>query len=83
MVFAEDIRKTILKLADEKGPEQTFAADDVAQSVDHENWEMLIEQVRFVASVLIKEGKIIATSSGKVVDVTKTNGPLLFKKRIR
>jgi hypothetical protein len=62
MVFAEDIRKTILKLADELGPEQSFCPDEVARSVDRENWHLLVDQVSFVASVLIKEGKIEVAS---------------------
>ena len=80
MVFAEDIRKMILKLADEYGTERTFDPSEVARSVDKENWPQLLDQVRFVASVLIKEGKIIATESGKVVDITRSKGPLQFKK---
>jgi len=66
MVLAEDIRKIILKLADERGPERTFALSDVAQQVDQHNWKLLIDQVRFVADVLIREGKISAISSEKI-----------------
>src|SRR5690349_7226487 len=51
MVFAEDIRKIILKIADECGPEKAFAPSDVAQRVDRENWQSLMDQVRFVASI--------------------------------
>lgn len=58
MVFAEDIRKTILKLAEERGPENTFGPSEVAQRVDKEHPNELMEQIYFVASVLIKEGKI-------------------------
>lgn len=63
MVFAEDIRKTILKLAEECGPERTFALSDVARAMDHKNWRELLDQVKFVANVLIREGKIIARKS--------------------
>ncbi|HEY3402815.1 MAG TPA: DUF3253 domain-containing protein [Ohtaekwangia sp.] len=66
MVQAEDIRKTILKLADERGPERTFAVSDVARAVDENNWVMLMDQVRFVADVLVREGKINATPTGKM-----------------
>ncbi|MBA4056958.1 MAG: hypothetical protein C0490_19745 [Marivirga sp.] len=63
MVFAEEIRKTILKLAEERGTEATFAPADVARAMDEKNWDQLIEQVKFVASVLIEEGKIIPRRS--------------------
>jgi hypothetical protein len=72
MVFAEDIRKTILTLAEERGPDKTFAPADVAQRVDRENWQGLIDQVRFVASVLVKEGKIRTTQSGDHLGFIKT-----------
>lgn len=68
MVLAEDIRKTILKLADERGPERTFAVSDIARAVDQHNWRMLIGQVRFVADVLIREGKITSMPQGKIPD---------------
>lgn len=63
MVFAEEIRKTILKLAEERGTERTFAPADVARAMDEKNWDQLIDQVKFVAGVLIEEGKIVATRS--------------------
>ena len=63
MVFAEDIRKTILKLAEERGPESSFAPMDVASLVDVNRSQELIEQIHFVASVLIREGKITVASS--------------------
>lgn len=80
MVFAEDIRNTILKLADERGPENTFDPAEVARCVDRENWALLLDQVQFVASVLVKEGKIIATQAGKKVDIFESQGPIYLQK---
>jgi len=76
MVFAEDIRKTILKLAEERGPDNTFGPSEVAQRIDQGNHQDLIEQVWFVASVLIKEGKITSTPS----DDEPGSKPFRFKK---
>ena len=80
MVFADDIRKIILKLADERGPEHPFRPADVAQRMNHDNWQILMDQVSFVASVLEKEGKIKRTLSAGHVDFTKIETPL--KKRV-
>jgi hypothetical protein len=80
MVFAEDIKKTILTLAEERGPDRTFLATDVAQRVDRENWQGLIDQVRFVASVLVKEGKIRTTKSGDHLGFIKTEPKANLKK---
>jgi hypothetical protein len=77
MVFADDIRRTILRLADERGPEKTFALSDVAQAIDRHNWRGLIDQVRIVANVLVKEGKIIARKPfhGVAAELSKAGPP--------
>lgn len=80
MVFADDIRRVILQLAEERGMEKTFDPSEVARAVDEENWRVLSEQVKFVAGILIREGKIIATEAGKIVDVDQSKGPVLFRK---
>jgi hypothetical protein len=80
MVFAEDIRRTILKIADERGPDNTFGPSDVAQRVDRENWQSLMDQVGFVASVLEKEGKIKTSTSGGQVDFRKQEPKPGWKK---
>jgi hypothetical protein len=80
VVVAGDIRKEILKLAEERGTEKTFCPSDVARAVDKKNWRILLDQVRFVAGVLIHEGKIIATQAGKSVDINQSKGPLRFRK---
>jgi hypothetical protein len=80
VVLAEDIRRVILKLADERGREGTFCTSDIARAVDQKNWKILLEQVRLVAGTLIHEGKIAATRSGKHVDVDDAEEPLLFRK---
>jgi Protein of unknown function (DUF3253) len=65
MVFADDIRRTILKLAEERGSDKSFAPWEVARAVDQKNWRMIIDQVTLVAGVLIREGKIIAITRSK------------------
>lgn len=60
MVFAEEIRRAILKVAEERGPNGTFDPADVARSIDAKNWPQLVDQVKFVAGILMGEGKIIS-----------------------
>jgi hypothetical protein len=72
MIYAEDIRKIILKTAEECGPEKTFWPSDVARKIDRENWRIIVQQVSLVADAMIQEGKIL---------LTKPNGPLQYKKR--
>lgn len=65
MVFADDIRKAILQLAEEGGTEKSFAPVDVARALDNQNWHLLIDQVKLVVDSLIKEGKITVIHPGK------------------
>jgi len=60
MVFAEEIRRAILQVAEERGPDKTFGPADVARSIDAQNWPQIVDQVKFVAGILTNEGKIIA-----------------------
>ena len=72
MIFADDIRKTILKLADERGPGKSFRPSEVAMRMDKHNLQGLIDQVRFVANVLVMEGKIKTDQDGDFVHFVKT-----------
>lgn len=58
MVFATDIRKAILILADQRGAGGRFYPQEVAKILDDKNWPKLIEQVKLVAESLIQEGHI-------------------------
>ena len=80
MIFAEDIRKTILRLADECGSDRTFGPPEVARAIDAKNWPQLLEQVKLVAHVLINEGKIIPKKSEKTVHEQFAKAPLRIKK---
>ena len=68
MVFADDIRRIILKLAEESGPDKSFGPIDVAQKVDKKNWQSLMDQVSLVATILEKEGRIKTTHSAGQIE---------------
>ena len=67
MVQAEDIRKTILRMVNEEGRTKTYSSTDVAQMMDRQNWPFLLDQVKLVADVLAREGRISATSQGEML----------------
>lgn len=79
MVFAEDIRSVILRLADQRSG-QVFYATEVARTVDPKNWKNLMGQVRLVVSVLIKEGKIILRNQNSTADISGIKGPIRLSK---
>jgi len=65
MVFAEDIRKAMLTLADQRGPGNLFYPSEVARLIDSENWTTQMDQVQLVAEALIQEGQLVASRAGK------------------
>jgi len=69
MVFADDIRKAILLLADQRGVGNRFSSAEVAQLIDPENWLKQMEQVELVAETLVREGQLISTNLVKVVEM--------------
>lgn len=79
MILAEDIRKAILELADQRGPEVFYAAE-VAKNIDPGNWKNIMDQVRLVASVLIKERKIILLNSVSPDDIVMLKDPIKLSK---
>lgn len=60
MIYAEDIRRTILIVAEELGKDDNFDPSDIAKKIDKENWFGLLPHVTMVVEVLSKEGKIIS-----------------------
>ena len=65
MVFAEDIRKEILKLADQRGPKSVFYLSEVAKIIDPHNWMKQAERVQLVAEALVQEGYIIIAMTNR------------------
>lgn len=65
MVFAEDIRRAILALADQRGSGNLFYPAEVARLIDAEDWAKQVDQVELVAESLIQEGQLVAERSGK------------------
>ena len=76
MVFADDIRRIILKIASERGPGKSFKPSDVAQVVDQHNWKYLIDQVSLVATILEREGKIKTTQSAGQLNLMQIDSRL-------
>jgi len=77
MIFANDIRLAILKLAEERGTSHAFSPTEVAKAIDHENWAILTEQVKLVAGVLVQEGKLEVIGQSQISD---QSDPLLKKR---
>jgi hypothetical protein len=76
MVFANDIKKTILRIAHEKGAGNLFYPSEVAREIDPENWVKQLAQVELVAESLIQEGVLLAARTGEANEIAYTKSPL-------
>lgn len=60
MIFADDIRKVLLRAANAQG-NQSLDAVELAKSIDPVNWKPLAEQIQLVADAMIREGTLKCT----------------------
>lgn len=65
MIFANDIKESILKIAKNRGVGKFFYPSEVAREIDPENWVKQIASVELVAETLIREGVLLAAKSGE------------------
>lgn len=65
------IERAILTLLAARGPDKTICPSEAARAVagDHQdNWGPLMQPVRRIAVSLAKEGRIVITRKGRIVD---------------
>jgi hypothetical protein len=80
MVYADDIRKSIFKLANQRGLGNAFYSTEVAKQMDSKNWMKLVEQVQLVIESLIQEGYIGSLDNVNGLEKAYTKAPLLEEK---
>jgi Protein of unknown function (DUF3253) len=80
-----EIEAVILWLLEERGEGKTIcpseAARAVAGSEERAAWEPLMPPVRAVAKRMVREGKIVVTQKGRVVDGVTAKGAIRFRLR--
>ncbi|HEY1049142.1 MAG TPA: DUF3253 domain-containing protein [Prosthecobacter sp.] len=69
------IRKTLLELAAEREGDATFCPSEAARRLST-HWRPLMPQVRQVAAVLVKEGRLRCTQRGEPADPLAAKGPI-------
>lgn len=66
------IAAVLIELAQERGEGKTFCPSEAARRFQHDNWRMLMPDVRRVAADL----PLVATQKGKPVDLLRARGPI-------
>jgi Protein of unknown function (DUF3253) len=71
MTNTELLEETILALVSERGPDKTICPSEAARVVggsQPDGWGPLMQPIRRVAVKLAREGRIVITRKGRVVD---------------
>jgi hypothetical protein len=78
----ERLRASILELARRRGPSSSICPSDAARAVGGEKWRDLMDQARDAARELAKEGEVVITQGGDVLDPDATwRGPIRIRAR--
>lgn len=63
-----ELRRTILALARERGPDKTICPSDAARAVGGETWRDLMDDARDIARELARDGDVEISQKGAVLD---------------
>ena len=78
----ERLRASILELAGRRGPSSSICPSDAARAIGGEHWRDLMDQARDAARELAKEGEVVITQGGDVLDPNATwRGPIRIRAR--
>ena len=73
----EALERAMLAIVHERGPERTACPSEAARAVagDHpDQWGPLMQPARRIAVSLMKQGRIVITRKGRVVDPDEFKG---------
>lgn len=72
------IRAKTLELVKARGCKKTCCPSEVARALSPKSWRDLMPAVRKIGAQLVKEGLIVVTQKGIIVDLSTVKGPIRF-----
>lgn len=83
IVDADAIAAAIVRAVDARADGATVCPSEVARALidDEAGWRALMPAVRRVAAALARDGRIVATRRGVVVDAESAGGPIRLGRR--
>lgn len=72
------IRAKIIELVTIRGLKKTICPSEVARALSPKAWRDLMPSVRKIGAQLVKEGIILVTQRGTIVDLPTARGPVRF-----
>ncbi|WP_409484723.1 DUF3253 domain-containing protein [Arsenicicoccus dermatophilus] len=71
---------TILRQLAARSPAASICPSEVARALWPDDWRPRMDEVRAVASVLVRQGQVVATRGPDVVDVLAPGGPVRLRR---
>jgi hypothetical protein len=79
-VSDEKLRTAILELAARRGPSSSICPSDAARAVGGDDWRDLMDDARDVARALARDGEVVITQGGEVLDPDAAwHGPIRIR----
>lgn len=72
------VRTKIIELVTARGIKKTVCPSEVARALSPRAWRDLMPTVRKIGAQLVKEGLILVTQRGAIVDLATVRGPVRF-----
>ncbi|RZK55016.1 MAG: DUF3253 domain-containing protein [Pedobacter sp.] len=73
------ISATILSTALERGAQKSTCPSEIARMLFFDDWRLHMAEVRKVAILLQKQGKVLITQKGLPIDTDNFKGPVRIK----
>ncbi|MFT3998251.1 MAG: DUF3253 domain-containing protein [Asticcacaulis sp.] len=72
--MANPVEELIIELLNDLGDKETLSPNQVAKSINEENWRRQLPQVRAAIGQLVEAGRIEVVRKGKVVEFEGIKG---------
>lgn len=74
------LRKAILEMARDRGPQSSICPSDAARAVGGEGWRALMDEARDIARTLARSGHVEITQKGIALDPdAQWRGPIRIR----
>jgi len=73
------IRACFLEKVHQRGADKSICPSEIARALGGATWRDLMPAVREVGTMLAREGAIVVTQKGQVVDPFQVKGPIRYR----
>lgn len=79
MADSKRIKKQIIRLTKQRGPDKTICPSEAAKACDPDNWRSHMDEVRRAADELQKQGLIAIEQDSQEIQLEEVRGPIRLR----